>query len=324
MDETEQSLANQSSLTEFLLLGFSEVQELQILHFFAFLAFYLAAVTGNLLIISAVAFDHHLHTPMYFFLMCLALQDLGQVSVIVPKSMANSLMNTRHISYSGCVAQVFLFLFLLASDFSLLTVMAYDRYIAICNPLQYEMLMNKQACIEMVASVWITGFLYGVLHTGGTFASPFCSNIVNQFFCEIPHLLKLACSDLYLIEIGALALSAVLGLGCFVFIIISYVHIFTAVLKIPSTKGRQKAFSTCLPHLIVFSIFVSTGYFSYFKPTSSTLTNLDLAFTMIYSMVPPILNPVIYSMRNKEIRHSLSKLLALRHASKNSFFKFFV
>ncbi|XP_061447840.1 olfactory receptor 14A16-like [Rhineura floridana] len=322
MDVKEQSIANQSSLTEFLLLEFSEVRELQILHFFLFLAFYLTTITGNLLIISAVAFDHHLHTPMYFFLMNLAMKDLGQVSVIIPKSMANSLMNTRHISYLGCATQVLFLLFFLASDISLLTVMAYDRYIAICNPLQYEMLMNKQACIQMVASVWISSFLYGVLHTGGTFASPFCSNVVNQFFCEIPQLLKLACSDLNRIEIGAVLLGAVIAFSCFIFIIITYVHIFTAVLRIPSVEGRQKAFSTCLPHLMVFSTFVFTGCFAYLLPMSNTPSFLDLAFTMMYSMFPPLMNPVIYSMRNKEMKLSLSKLLGFRQSSMNAFFNF--
>ncbi|XP_033024440.1 olfactory receptor 14A16-like [Lacerta agilis] len=319
----EQSRVNQTSISEFLLLEFSEVRELQILHFLLFLVLYLATVTGNLLIISAVAFDHHLHTPMYFFLMNLAMQDLGQVSVIIPKFMSNSLMNTRHISYSGCVAQVLFFLFFLASDFSLLTVMAYDRYIAICNPLQYEVLMNKQTCIQMVTSVWISSFFYGLLHTGGTFAPTFCSNVVNQFFCEIPQLLKLTCSDLYLLEIGIVVVSAVIGLGCFIFIIITYVHIFSAVLKIPSIEGRQKAFSTCLPHLIVFSIFVFTGCFAYLKPTSNTPSHLDLALTIIYSMFPPLMNPVIYSMRNNEIKLSLLKLLGLRH-SKNSFISLLV
>ncbi|XP_066485962.1 olfactory receptor 14I1-like [Tiliqua scincoides] len=315
-------MTNHSSLSEFLLLEFTEVRELQILHFFVFLVLYLATVTGNLLIISAVAIDPRLHTPMYLFLMNLAIQDLRQVSVIMPKSMANSLFNTRHISYAECVAQVFLLLLFLASDVSLLTVMAYDRYVAICYPLQYEMVMNKPACTQMVVSVWITSLLYGVLHAGGTFATPFCSNIVNQFFCEIPHLLKIACSDLYLIEIGVVGLSASVGLGCFVFVVITYVHIFTSVLKIPSVKGRQKAFSTCLPHLIVFSTFVFTGCFAYFRPTPDAPSNLDLAFTLIYSMVPPMMNPLIYSMRNKEIKMSLSRMLGLQYFSKNTLLGF--
>ncbi|XP_066486074.1 olfactory receptor 14A16-like [Tiliqua scincoides] len=305
-----------SSAVEFLLLEFSAIQELQLLHFLLFLALYLVTVTGNLLIICAVVLDHHLHTPMHFFLMNLAMQDLGQASVIVPKSMINSLMNTRHISYSGCVAQVLFFLSFLASDISLLTVMAYDRYVAICNPLQYE--MNKQACVQMVASVWITGLFDGALHASGTFAIPFCSNIVNQFFCEIPQLLKLACSDLYLIEIGAVALSVAIVFGCFAFIIVTYVKIFIVVMRIPSAEGRQKAFSTCLPHLTVFSTLVLTGSFAYLRPTSNTPSNLDLILTVIYSMFPPLLNPLIYSMRNKEIKSALAKLLSLRHTSNST------
>ncbi|XP_066486004.1 olfactory receptor 14J1-like [Tiliqua scincoides] len=307
-------MANQSSLSGFLLLEFAEVRELQMLHVFVFLVLYLAAVTGNLLVISAVACDHHLHTPMYVFLMNLAVQDLGTVSVIMPKSMANSLLNTRYITYSGCVAQVFTLLFLLASDIYLLTVMAYDRYVAICNPLRYEMVMNKQACSQMIASVWIAGFLHSLLNTAVTFATPLCSNIINQFFCELPQILKLSCFDLNLPEMGVLVFGTVLASGCFVFIIITYVHIFSSVLRIPSGQGRQKAFSTCLPHLIVFSTFIITGAFAYLRSTPDAPSNLDLMFTILYSMLPPMINPVIYSMRNKEIKMSLSRLLSFHHS----------
>ncbi|XP_066485211.1 olfactory receptor 14A16-like [Tiliqua scincoides] len=315
-------MANQSSLSGFLLLEFTKVRELQILHFLVFLVLYLATVTGNLLIISAVAFDHHLHTPMYLFLMNLAIQDLGAVTVIMPKSMANSLFNTRHISYLECVAQVLLLILFLSSDMCLLTVMAYDRYVAICNPLQYEMIMNKQVCIKMIAGVWIASLLYGSLNAAGTFATPFCSNVVNQFFCEIPPILKLTCSDLNLPEMGAIVFGIVLASGCFVFVITTYVHIFISVLRIPSVQGRQKAFSTCLPHLIVFSTFVFTAAFAYLKPTPDAPSNIDLTFTVLYSMVPPMMNPVIYSIRNKEIKMSISKLLGLQHLSKNASFGF--
>ncbi|XP_026543640.1 olfactory receptor 14J1-like, partial [Notechis scutatus] len=188
----------------FLLLEFSKNRDLQLLHFFIFFMLYLATVTTNLLIISAIAFDHRLHSPMYFFLMNLALQDIGIVSVIVPKSMINSLMGSRHISYSGCAAQIFLFLFFGASDFSLLTVMAYDRYVAICHPLHYERVMNWKACIVIILLVWVTGILYGTLHTTGTFSILFCSNVVNQFFCDIPQLLKLSCSGTLLVLIQQL------------------------------------------------------------------------------------------------------------------------
>ncbi|XP_007442285.2 olfactory receptor 14A16-like [Python bivittatus] len=302
-----------TSISTFLLLEFSETRELQILHFTMFLILYLATVTGNIFIIAAVASDRHLHTPLYFFLMNLAVQDLCSVSVILPKSMLNSLLNTRQISYSGCVAQVLFFFFFLSSDFFLLTVMAYDRYVAICNPLHYEMVMNEQTCIRMVAAVWLAGLAYGVLHTSGTFVTPFCSNVVNQFFCEIPQLLKLACSDLYLIEIGVVALSVAIGLGCFFFIVVTYVHIFTALLQISSMQGRQKAFATCLPHIIVFSMFLFTGSVAYLRPTSDTPSYQDLVFTVIYSMLPPLLNPIIYSMRNEAIKKALSKLFRGKH-----------
>ncbi|XP_066485991.1 olfactory receptor 14A16-like [Tiliqua scincoides] len=315
-------MANQSSLSGFLLLEFTEVRELQILHFLVFLVLYLATLTGNLLIISAVAFDHRLHTPMYLFLMNLAIQDLGAVTVIMPKSMANSLLNTRHISYFGCVAQVFFLFLFLASDIYLLTVMAYDRYVAICKPLQYEMVMNRQVCIKMIAGVWTAGLLQGSFHAAGTFATPFCSYAVNQFFCEIPLILKISCFDLNLPEIGAIVLAIVLALGCFVFVFITYVHIFTAVLRMPSMQGRQKAFSTCLPHLIVFSTFLSTGTFAYMKPIHDAPSNLDLALTVLYSMVPPMMNPLIYSIRNQEIKMSISKLLGLKHLPKNASFGF--
>ncbi|XP_061447807.1 olfactory receptor 14I1-like [Rhineura floridana] len=310
---------NFTSVSTFLLREFSEVRELQILYFFLFLALYLTTITGNLLIIAAVAFDHHLHTPMYFFLTNLALMDLGIVSVIVPKSMTNSIMNTWSISYSECVAQVFFYFFFVASDLSLLTVMAHDRYVAICNPLQYETIMHRGACLQMAAIVWFTSLLYALLHTCGTFANTFCSNVVSQFFCEIPKLLKLSCSDFYLVEIGLIVLSCFIGLGCFSFIIITYMHIFSTVFRIPSAHGKKKAFSTCLPHLTVVSVFTFSGLFAYVRPPTNARSDLDIPFAMIYTIIPPMLNPFIYCMRNKEIKTALCNLLDVGDASKTVF-----
>ncbi|KAM9119086.1 olfactory receptor 14A16-like [Pangshura tecta] len=311
-------MSNRTTVTEFFLLGFSDIRELQILHFVVFLIIYLAALTGNLLVITVVALDHHLHTPMYFFLMNLSVLDLGFISVTVPKSIANSLLNTRSISYSGCIAQVFLFFFFALADFALLTVMAYDRYVAICKPLHYETIMNRRACIQMAASAWISGVLNSALHTGSTFTITFCGgNMIDQFFCEIPQLLKLACSDSYLSEVGVIAFNAFLGLSCFVLIIVSYIQIFTTVLRIPSGQGRHKAFSTCLPHLIVVSLLVCTGTFAYLKPTSRSASGLDLMLTVLYSVVHPMMNPLIYSMRNKEIKAALKKLTWHRLLTKN-------
>ncbi|XP_034278989.2 olfactory receptor 14A16-like [Pantherophis guttatus] len=298
---------NNQTISYFLLLEFSKSRHIQLLHFFLFFLLYLATVATNLLIICAVAYDHQLHSPMYFFLMNLALQDLGIVSVILPKSMINSLMDTTHISYFGCFAQVLIFASFEASDFSLLTVMAYDRYVAICHPLHYEMVMNWKACTAITIVVWFAGLLYGILHASSTFSILFCSNIVNQFFCEIPQLLKLSCS-FNLLEVGILVASIIAGLGCFTYIFVSYAMIFKAVLKIPSEKGRQKALSTCLPHLIVVSMLLLTGSFGYLRSPSNTPSYLDFGLTVLYSLLPPLFNPIIYSMRNRNIKYVLSKL----------------
>ncbi|XP_015681386.2 olfactory receptor 14A16-like [Protobothrops mucrosquamatus] len=296
------------TISYFLLLEFSKNRHMQFLYFLLFFVLYLATVATNLLIITAVALDHQLHRPMYFFLLNLALQDIGSVSVIVPKSMINSLMDTRSISYFGCVVQIFLFISFGASDFSLLTVMAYDRYVAICHPLHYETLMNLKACTGIIILVWIISLLYGMLHTTGTFSIFFCSNVVNQFFCEIPQLLKLSCSGFNLLEVGVLVVSSIAGLGCFTFIVVSYAMIFKAVLKIPSEQGRQKALSTCLPHLIIVSMLVLSSYFAYLRSPPNTPSYLDFGLTVLYALLPPLFNPIIYSMRNRNIKYILSQL----------------
>ncbi|KAM6032883.1 olfactory receptor 14A16-like [Theristicus caerulescens] len=303
-------MSNSSSITQFLLLAFADKRELQLLHFWLFLAIYLAALLGNGLIITAIACDHHLHTPMYFFLLSLSVLDLGSISTTVPKAMANSLWDTRAISYVGCAAQVFFLFFFVAAEYSLLTVMAYDRYVAICKPLHYGTLLGSRACVHMAAAAWGTGFLTAVLHTANTFSLPLCQgNAVDQFFCEIPQILKLSCSDAYLREVGLLVFTASFGFGCFVFIVVSYVQIFRAVLRIPSEQGRHKAFSTCLPHLAVVSLFVSTGMFAYLKPPATSSPFLDVVVAVLYSVVPPAVNPLIYSMRNQELKDAVWKLM---------------
>ncbi|XP_040398525.1 olfactory receptor 14C36-like [Cygnus olor] len=303
-------MPNSSSVSEFLLLAFADTRELQLLHFGLFLGIYLAALLGNGLILTTVACDHRLHTPMYFFLLNLALLDLGCISTTVPKAMANSLWDTRAISYQGCAAQVFFFVFLSGAEYSFLTIMAYDRYVAICKPLHYGSLLDSRACAKMAAAAWGSGFLNAVLHTANTFSLPLCQgNAVDQFFCEIPQILKLSCSDAYLREVGALVFSVNLGFGCFVFIVLSYVQIFRAVLRIPSQQGRHKAFSTCLPHLAVVSLFLSTVVFAHLKPPSISSTSLDLVVAVLYSVVPPAVNPLIYSMRNQKLKDALRKLM---------------
>ncbi|XP_068777838.1 olfactory receptor 14J1-like [Struthio camelus] len=303
-------MSNSSFLNEFLLLAFADTRQLQLLHFSLFLGIYLAALLANGLIITAVACHHCLHTPMYFFLLHLALLDLGSISTTVPKSMANSLRDTRTISYSGCAAQAFFFFFLCSAEYSLLTAMAYDRYVAICRPLHYGTLLGTRACVRMAAAAWASGFLNALLHTANTFSIPLCQgNVLDQFFCEIPQLLKLSCSRSYLREVGLLVVSTSLVFGCFIFIVLSYAQIFTAVLRMPSEQGRHKAFSMCLPHLAVLSLFVSTGLFAHRKPSSISSPALNLVLAIQYSMIPPAVNPLLYSMRNKELKDALRKLI---------------
>uniref|UniRef100_A0A8C3JZ85 Olfactory receptor n=1 Tax=Calidris pygmaea TaxID=425635 RepID=A0A8C3JZ85_9CHAR len=304
-------MSNSSSITQFLLLAFADTRELQLLHFWLFLGIYLAALLGNGLIITAIACDHRLHTPMYFFLLLLSVLDLGSISTTLPKAMANSLWDTREISYSGCAAQVFLFLLLMSSEYYLLTIMSYDRYVAICKPLHYGTLLGSRACVHMAAAAWGTGFLTALLHTASTFSIPLCQGSgIDQFFCEVPQILKLSCSDSdYLREVGLIVVTAFFSFICFVFIVLSYVQILRTVLRIPSEKRRHKAFSTCLPHLTVVSLFISTVFFAYLKPPSISSSLLDLVVSFLYSVVPPAVNPLIYSMRNQELKDALRKLL---------------
>ncbi|XP_056372140.1 olfactory receptor 14A16-like [Oenanthe melanoleuca] len=305
-----QQMSNSSSISHFLLLALADTRQLQLLHFCLFLGISLAALLGNGLIISAVACGHHLHTPMFFFLLNLALTDLGCICTTVPKAMHNSLWNTRNISYAGCAAHVFLLVFFFGAEFSLLTIMCYDRYVSICKPLHYRTLLGSRACAHMAAAAWASGFLYSLLHTATTFSLPLChGNALGQFFCEIPHILKLSCSKSYLRELGLLGVSICLDFSCFVFIVFSYVQIFRAVLRIPSEQGGHKAFSTCLPHLAVLSLFLSTAVFAYLKPPSISSPSLDLALSVLYSVVPPALNPLIYSLRNQELKAEVWRLM---------------
>ncbi|XP_068280338.1 olfactory receptor 14J1-like [Nyctibius grandis] len=275
-----QQMFNSSSITKFLLLAFTDTRELQLLHFWLFLGIYLAALLGNGLIIIAIAYDHRLHTPMYFFLLSLSLLNIGSISTTVPKSMANLFWDTRAISYAGCAPQVFFVFFLFGAEYSLLTVMAYDCYVAICKPLHYGTFLSSRACVHMAAAAW-----------------------------DIPQILKLSRSHSYLREVGLLGTSFVFGLGFFVFIVVSYVQIFRAVLRIPSEQGWHKAFSTCLPYLAVVSLFLSTAMFAYLKLPSISSPSLDLVTTVLYSVVPPAVNPLIYSMRNQELKEALKKLI---------------
>ncbi|XP_071585787.1 olfactory receptor 14J1-like [Heliangelus exortis] len=218
--------------------------------------------------------------------------------------MDNSLWDNTDISYKACAAQLF-FVFFIAAEFSLLTIMSYDRYVAICKPLHYGTLLGSRACVHMAAAAWGTGFLTSLLHTANTFSLLLCQgNALDQFFCEIPQILKLSCPHSYLREIWIGFLGCCLGFVWFFFTVVSYVEIFRAVLRIPSEQGRHKAFSTCFPHLAMVSLFISTGIFVYLKPPSISSPSLDLVVSFLYSVVPPAVNFLIYSMTNQELKYA--------------------
>ncbi|KAM6224502.1 olfactory receptor 14C36-like [Rhynchocyon petersi] len=303
-------MPNSTMMMEFILMTFSDVWELRIVHAVSFCLMYLVTLIGNFLIVIVTTFDKNLHTPMYFFLRNLSILDACYVSVTVPNSSVNSLLDSNVISKAGCVAQVFLVVFFVYVELLFLTIMARDRYVAICQPLHYPVIMNPRVCVQMTLASIISGLFYAGFHTGNTFRLPFChSNVIHQFFCDIPSLLKLSCSDTFNNEMIILASSLGLGGGCFIFIIKSYIHIFSTVLKFPSGADRTKAFSTCLPHILVVSVFLSSGIYVYLRPSPISSTIQDMILSVFYSIIPPLFNPIIYSLRNEQIKSAIRKNL---------------
>lgn len=303
-------LNNMTDYVEFLLIGYPDGQVLQTLCVTLFFLIYMGTLMGNFLIIILTTIDQHLQTPMYFFLKNLSLIDICYISVTVPKSIMNSVTNTHSISFLGCVLQVFCVIFLAGTEFALLLVMSYDCYAAICFPLHYEAIMNRGACVQMVVAAWLSGCFYGSLHATGTFSVHFCGpNVVHQFFCDIPSLLRLACFRDQILEYVFIITSCCFAFICFTLMIISYVHIFTIILKIPSVQRRFKIFSTCVPHLTVVTLFLSSGFVAYLGSTTKSPSSLNLFMSVFYSLLPPSLNPVIYSLRNLDVKMALCKIL---------------
>ncbi|XP_004458737.2 olfactory receptor 14C36-like [Dasypus novemcinctus] len=312
-------MPNFTTVTEFLLTRFSGVWELRVLHAILFLLMYLATLMGNLLIVIVITFDWKLHTPMYFFIKNLSVLDMCYISVTVPKACAIFLLDSTAISMAGCAAQIFLVVAFVTVELLFLTIMAHDRYVAICQPLHYTVIMNPRVCVQMTLASVLSGLVHSGFHTGNTFRLPFCqSNVVHQFFCDLPSLLKLSCSDTLNNEILIFISSVVVAGGCFAFIIVSYFRIFSTVLKFPNRGERRKAFSTCVPHILVVTVFVSSAAAVYVKPISSSPTFQDMLSSVFYSTVPPFLNPIIYSLRNKQIKEAVKRVMRRKLYSRKS------
>ncbi|EDL06813.1 mCG1028177 [Mus musculus] len=309
-------MLNATRITGFILMGFSVAPELQTVCGLFLLVMYLAVIMSNLLLITLITLDLKLQTPMYFFLKNLSLLDVFFISVPIPNFFINSITHNNSISILGCALQLFLMTSFGAGDVFVLTAMSYDRYVAICCPLHYETIMSSGNCVLMVGVSWATGILFGALYTAGTFSMPFCgSMVIPQFFCDVPSLLRISCSDTLVVIYISLGIGFCLGMVCIICVVLSYFYIFSTVLKIPTTKGQYKAFGTCIPHLTVFSVFIATACFVNLKPPSRSASIADSLFSVLYTVLPPALNPVIYSLRNTDVKcalRSLQKILCPR------------
>ncbi|XP_069890125.1 olfactory receptor 14A2-like [Dipodomys merriami] len=304
------TMTNLTVEMDFFLTQFSDDKQLQVFHGFLFLLIYLEALMGNLLIFILVTVDPCLHTPMYFFLKNLAFLDAGLISVTVPNLILNSFTHRSNISFPGCVFQVLLVVNFAGSELGILIAMSYDRYVAICHPLNYDVIMKKEICMQMVVTSWLLGSIFGVLYTAGTFSLSFCgSRKLPQFFCDVPSLLKISCSKKHVTTDVSVAIGALFGLFGFVCIGYSYGYIFQTVLRVNSLQGHSKAFSMCVPHLIVVITFLVTAVFAYLKPVSDSPHLVDFLASIFYSVMPPSLNPIIYSLRNKDIKAALWKFM---------------
>ncbi|GAB1292863.1 Olfactory receptor 531 [Apodemus speciosus] len=301
---------NGTLVTEFLIVGFSEMPHLRVPLLLSFLSLYMAAISGNLLIIVTISASPALHTPMYFFLVNLAMVDILCTSTILPK-LLDTMVGGRTISYGGCMAQLFFFTWSLGAELLLFSAMAYDRFVAICCPLHYSTWMGPRVCGFLAGIVWAISLTNTSINTSLVLRLPFCSsNVIEHFFCEIPPLLKLSCAPTQLNEAMAFAADVFLAVGNFSVIILSYGFIVASILKIRSAEGKQRAFSTCSAHLIVVSMYYSTVIYTYIRPSSSYSLNKDKVVSIIYTSVAPTLNPLIYTLRNKDVKVALRRLLS--------------
>ncbi|XP_006900536.1 PREDICTED: olfactory receptor 5AN1-like [Elephantulus edwardii] len=299
---------NNTSVTRFILLGFSDFPKLTAVLFSIFLVIYLMTISWNLGLITLIKMDSHLHTPMYFFLSKLAFLDICYVSSTAPKMLSDFFKEHKYISFLGCTMQYFFFSGFALSECCLLAAMAYDRFAAICNPLLYTTVMSPALCLQMMVGSCITGFFGSFIQLCGILQLRFCGpNVINHFFCDMPQLLILSCSDTFFLQIITSVLTVIFGLASVLVIITSYGYIVAAILKITSAEGRSKAFNTCASHLTTVTLFFGSGTFVYLCPSSNDSVSQNKLASLVYTVGIPMLNPLIYSLRNKEIKDALNR-----------------
>ncbi|XP_044116596.1 olfactory receptor 8G1-like [Neovison vison] len=304
---------NHSTVTEFILAGLTEKPELQLPLFFLFLGIYVVTVVGNLGMITLIGLSAHLHTPMYYFLSSLSFIDLCHSTVITPKMLVNFVTERNFISYQACMTQLYFFLVFVISECHMLAAMAYDRYVAICNPLLYNVTMSYQVCSGMVVGVYIMGLTGATAHTGCMLKVLFCkADRINHYFCDLFPLLELSCSSTYINEVVVLCFSAFNILAPSLMILSSYVFILSSILRIRSTEGRSKAFSTCSSHISAVAVFYGSAAFMYLQPSSVSSMDQGKVSSVFYTIIVPMLNPLIYSLRNKDVKVALNKILEKR------------
>ncbi|XP_028611577.1 olfactory receptor 145-like isoform X3 [Grammomys surdaster] len=306
-------LTNSSLVTEFILLGLTDNPDLQIPLFLVFLVMYMITAFGNLTLILLTVLNSHLHTPMYFFLFNLSFIDLCYSSVVTPKMLMNFVLKKNIIGFAGCMTQLYFFCFFVISECYVLTAMAYDRYVAICNPLMYNVAMSPKVCSYLMLGSYLMGFFDAMIHTGCILRLTFCDgNTINHYFCDVLPLMKLSCTSTYVNEVEIFIVGGKDITVPSIVIFISYGFILSSILQIKSTAGRSKAFNTCSSHIIAVSLFYGSCAFMYLKPSSVGSLNEGKVSSVFYTIVVPMMNPLIYSLRNKDVKLALRKTLSRR------------
>uniref|UniRef100_A0A8D1U576 G-protein coupled receptors family 1 profile domain-containing protein n=2 Tax=Sus scrofa TaxID=9823 RepID=A0A8D1U576_PIG len=301
--------ANHTEVREFTFQGFSNFQEHQLTLFVVFLALYILTLAGNVIIVTVISADHHLHTPMYFFLSMLSASETVYTLIIIPKMLCNLVGLSQPISLAGCATQMFFFITLAINNCFLLAAMGYDRYVAICNPLRYTIMMNKRVCIQLVWGACSIGLIVAMTQVSAVFRLPFCTTKVAHFFCDIRPVMKLSCIDTTVNEILTLIISVLVILVPMGLVFISYILIISTILKIASAEGRKKAFATCASHLTVVIVHYGCASIAYLKPKSENTMDQDQLISVTYTVITPLLNPVVYTLRNKEVKDALLRVI---------------